>query len=218
MGVLKRFGATFGAVGLLAVGVGAAPTSAVAADSISCQPAAPSGPNSFSHSVGLAAASDFSSVSGTTETDIFISAFDTASGSIAFLQIEIFDTVTGTSSVDAAGCIENPDFQIAQTLTTATLAPTVFTLVDSISNTSSTATVSGSWTGISDMSRQAQTSHFHSGKFTNIFNFIGFERLADATGTASDPDLGLTFDGAAFSASLDKFNEVFLFVCAAGGC
>src|SRR5690348_10520563 len=179
MGVWKRFGASVGVLGLLLVGAvaGAAPAAAAALGGPSCQPGTPSGPNSISASHGLDAASDFSSVSGTTETDIFLSGLDTQSGSIAFVEIEVFDTVTGTVAVDAFGCADNPDFHVAPTLTGATLAPTVFTVVDSISGTSSIATVSGAWTGVGEMSHFAETSHFHSGRFTNVFNLTGFGRV-----------------------------------------
>ena len=218
MGVFKRFGATVGVLGLLSVGAVGTATAAVAAGGPSCEPGSPSGPNSISHSGAVAAASDFSTVSGTTETDIFLTGVDTVSGSIAYLQIEVFDPETQTFFVDALGCTANPDFQIDQTLTGATLAPTVFTMVDSISGNHSTATVTGAWTGTGDRTHTTQTSHYHSGRFTNIFNFIGFDRLADATATVSDPGIGVSFSGAAFSAGLDKTNVVFIFVCAAGGC
>ena len=218
MGVWKRLAATIGLLGLLTVGAVAAATPAVAAAGPTCEPGTPSGPVSISHSGAIAAASDFTTVSGNIETDIFLTAVHTVSGSIAYLLIEVFDPDTQTFFVDALGCAENPDFQIDQTLTGATLAPTAFTLVDSISNTSSTATVSGAWTATSDRTHTVAVSHYHSGKFTNIFNFTGFDRFADATGTVSDSDLGVSFDGAAWSAGLDKTNVVFLFVCAAGGC
>jgi hypothetical protein len=221
--VFRRFVALTGVLGVLSIGVVTSTATASAAGN--CQGGgSASGPPqvSASHGHGLDAASDFFSVSGTTETDVFIDAFETvssagagaSSGSVAFVQISVFDTETGVQSVDAFGCVDNPDFQIDQTLTSARLGPTSLTLVDSITSTSTNATVSVDWTGIGDISRTTQVSHFHSGGFTNIFNFIGFTRLADATGTAADPELNVSVNGAATQASLDKFTEFFIFVCA----
>jgi hypothetical protein len=198
----------------------------VAAGSVSCAGGGGSAPVSASHFMGRGAFSYFSSVSGTTQTDIFIDAVQeraspagsgAISGSIAFVQIAVYDTATGVQSVDAFGCTENPDFHIDQTLTAATLGPTVVTLIDSNSNTSSTATVSVDWTGIGDTTRVTQTSHFHSGNFTMTFHFTGFDRFADATGAAADPELNVSFGGMALQAELDKFSTGNVFVCV-GGC
>jgi hypothetical protein len=175
------------------------------------------------HSSALGAAANFTSVSGTTETDIFISAFrESASGatsaSVVFVQIMVFDTTTGTPSLDALGCTESPNFQIDQALTSATLGPTSVTLVDSDSNTSTTATVSVDWTGVGDVTRQTNVSHFHSAAFTMIFNLTSFDRFADATGSVDDLGLNLSFDGAAVQADLDKVNDGLNFVCVGGSC
>jgi hypothetical protein len=226
MSVLRRLVATTGVVGLLSIGVAATPITAVAAGSVSCEGGGGSAPVSASHFGGLSAASYFSSVSGTTQTDIFVDAFQervssagsgASSGSIAFVQIAVSDTATGIQSVDAFGCAVNPDFHIDQTLTGATLGPTVVTLIDSYSNTSSIATVSVDWTGIGDTTRTTQTSHYHSGNFTMTFHFTGSDRFASATGTAADSDLNVSFGGTALQAELDKVSDGSVLVCV-GGC
>lgn len=176
---------------------------------------------------GISATASFTSVSGTTETDIGVDAFQgtttlaaTGPTSIdaAFVSIFVFDTVTGIESVEAFGCTPSPDFQIDQTLTSATLAPTSVTLVDFNTNASSTVTVSADWTGFGDETRQTQVSHFRSGGFTTTFRFVGFDRLANATGMVSDPDLSVDLDGAASFAELDKVSAGGVFVCVGGGC
>jgi hypothetical protein len=226
--VFRRLVALTGVVGLLSIGVAITTATAVAAGSVGCEGGGSPGstPVSADHGNLLGAASFFASISGTTETDIFIDAFEervsvagsgASSGSIAFVEIAIFDTETGGQSIDAFGCVTNPDFQIDQTLTSATLGPTLLTVVDSNTSTSTTATVSADWTGIGDTTRTTQTSHFHSGHFTNIFNLGGFDRFADATGTVADPGLNVNLDGAAIQASLDKVNDFFIFICV-GGC
>ncbi len=223
MRVCRRHVAVIGVLGVLSIGLATSTATAAAAGGISCAGGGAPGPTqvvSASHGNVLGAASWFTSVSGTTETDIFIDAFQgsgASSGSIAFVEIAISDTETGIQSVEAFGCADNADFQIDQTLTSARLGPTTLTVVDVNTNTSTTATVSVDWTGIGDTSRTTQVSHFHSGNFTNIFNFIGFDRFGDATGTAADPELNVSFDGAAQQAGLDKVNDVFIFVCV-GGC
>ena len=223
--MFKRFVAATGVLGLLSIGVATSTATAVAAGGVSCNGGGAPRPTqvvSGDHGIQLGAASWFESVSGTTATDIFIDAFsDPGSGgqvgSIAFVQISISDTETGIQSLDAFGCVENPDFQIDQTLTSARLGSTTLTMVDSNTNTSTTATVSVDWTGTGDRSHTTQVSHYHAAKFTNIFNFIGFDRFADAIGTAADPELNISLDGAALQAGLDKTNVVFIFVCV-GGC
>jgi hypothetical protein len=181
-----------------------------------------------SHFSGVAAAASFTSVTGTTETDVGVDAFDgtvtLAAGSgptsidAVFVAITVSDTVTGIQSVEAFGCTPAPDFQIDQTLTLATLAPTAVTVQDTISDTFSTATVSADWTGVGNETRTTQVSHFHSGAFTTTFSFIGFDRLADATGTVDNPELGETFDGTATFAELDNVRDGGVNVCVGGSC
>ena len=180
------------------------------------------------HFSGVSAAASFTSVTGTTETDISVDAFDgtvtLAAGSgptsidAVFVAITVSDTVTGIQSVDAFGCTPAPDFQIDQTLTSATLAPTSVTVQDTISNTFSTATVSADWTGVGNETRTTQVSHFHSGTFTTTFNFIGFDRFANATGTVDDPGLSVSFDGPATFAELDNVKDGQVNVCVGGPC
>lgn len=229
MAVFRRIVAFVGVLGLLSIGLTATTVTAAAAGSVSCGGGGPSsGPPQVSGGPGhlLGAGSDLFSVSGTAETDIFIDAFQEttssagsggSSGTIAFVEISITDTETGTQSLDAFGCVDNPDFQIDQTLRSARLAPTSLTLTDSTTNASTTAMVAVNWTGIGDISRTTQTSHFHSANFTNVFNFIGFDRFADATVSATDPELHVTVSGAASQANLDKVTDFFLFVCG-GSC
>jgi hypothetical protein len=232
---LRRFIALTGAVGALSIGLASTPAGLVATATASgglggCEGGGgpTSGPTQVlaSHAGDLAAAVSFTSVSGTTETDISIDAFQStialagsgaASDSIVFVGITVTDTSTGIQSVGAFGCTETPDFQVDQTLTSATLGPTSVTLVDPITNTSSAATVSAEWTGAGDVFRTTQVSHFHSGNFTETFNFTGFSRQADATGTVVDSDLGVSIDGPATYAEIDKVNVGVVSVCV-GGC
>ena len=237
MGPFKRLVVCAGALGTLSIGLAgssaALGVTAIAAGGGGCGGSGGSGGTSgptqvfASHFTGISASASYTSVVGTTETDIGVDAFHgtatlaaTGPGSIdaVFVTIFVFDTESGLQSVAAFGCVPSPNFQIDQTLTSATLAPTTVTLVDFNTNASSTVTVSAGWTGFGPETRQTQVSHFHSGGFTTTFNFVGFDRFANATGSVIDPDLNVSAAGAASFAELDKVEAGGVFVCLAGAC
>lgn len=231
MGVLRRFIALTGVFGSLSIMLAATPAglaeTALASGGDPCAgstfPTHGSASVFPSSSVTLAAAVSFTSVTGTTETDISVDAFNTESAAggstaVAYVDISVWDTETGLPSVDAAGCVPNPDFQIDQTLTSARLAPVSVTVEDILSNTLSTATVWADWSGVGDMTHQTQVSHFHSGDFTMVFHFVGFDRFADTTATVDDPALNVSLDGAAGPGELDKVEEGMVMFCVGGPC
>jgi len=180
-----------------------------------------------SHFRGLSASESFSSVAGNTQTSVGVDVLQESlalagSGSAAvtavFVTITVTDLTTGIDSVEASGCVPTSNFQMDQTLTSATLGATSVPVTDGLSGLTSIATVAGEWTGFGALTRQTNTSHFHAGSFTSSFNFIGFDRLATANGTASDSDLNVSFDGAADFAELDKVEAGGVTVCLKGAC
>lgn len=236
MSTLRRFAALSGVLGMLSIGLAATPVGLIGTgvasgggvcEGITTNPTP--GPTEVfaSNFSGISAALTFTSITGTTETDIGVDAIDgtaTLAGSgptaidAAFVSITVSDTLTQSQSLAAFGCTANPDFQIDRTLTSATLRPTSVTLEDILSSTFTTATVSADWTGVGDTTRVTQASHFHSGAFTMTTDFIGFQRLAEATGTVDDTDLNVSIDGAANYAELDNVETGGVNVCVGGSC
>jgi hypothetical protein len=237
--MLKRFLPSTGMVGLLSIGltgvlsIGLAGTVAAAGGG-GCSGG--SGSTTLSSSQvfasrvsGLFANAAFSSVSGTTETDVFIDAgngsfaqsgTESTSTSGASVDISVFDTVTGIPSVEAFGFTPNPNFQIDRNLTSATLGPTAITVCNFLSPVPSTsvATVDATWIGVGSATQSVSTSTFHSGKFTITDHMVGFSRSAQATGSVSDAALNVSIDGSAVFAELDSVKSGTVAVCVGTTC
>jgi hypothetical protein len=232
VGAFRRLVAFTGVLGTLSIGLAATPAALVmtaAAAGGLCGLGPPPGPTQVlaDQVSGLTAFAIFTSVVGTTETDIFVTGVEATVSSAGSqptpasstqLGITVVDTVTGITSVEAFGCTSTPDLQIDRLLTSATLAPTSITVFDSISNTSSTTTVSAAWTGVGDVNRSAAGGAFHSGNFTVTTRFVGFMRNAEARGSVSDPALGVSFVGPASYAELDSFKNGAVQVCVGDSC
>jgi len=174
---------------------------------------------------GLLAFAMVQTVSGTTETDIFVTALQQTvysagagptSGPAAQVGITVFDISTGDPFVDAFGCTATPDFQINRLLTSASLGSTPIEVFDAVSSTTSTVTVSANWAGVGDVTRSGSADVFHSGNFTVTINDVEKVRNANAALSVSDATLGVDFDGAATSAELDEFRMGVTTVCV--GC
>ena len=232
----RRIVALTGVLGTLSIGLAGTPAGLVgtagAAGGGGCGGAGGGGPTPgpvqvfASHFSGLDAALAFTSISGTIETDAFVDAFQgqvtlAATGptpmNSVFAGITVTDLSNGNQLVEAFGCISNPDFQIDQALTSAMLAPTSIMLVDLISNNASTVTVSGNWSGVGVVTRVTQASHFHTAGFTTTFDFTGFSRQADASGTVTDQELNVSLSAPDF-AQLDKVEAGGVGVCFPGSC
>ena len=235
MGIVRRSIAFAGVMAILSFGLATTPAglfgAALASGGGGCDGGGGTGPTPgptqvfASHFSGLSAAASYTIFSGTTETDIAVDAFQgqaalAVSGPTSindvFLTISVSDG--GVPIFDAFGCASNPDFQINQTLTSATLGLTSIQVTDLASNTSTMATVSAAWAGTGDITRVTQTSAFHSGAFTNTMTFVSFDRFGVASGTVADQDLGISVDGPADFAELDKVNSGGVFVCVQGSC
>jgi hypothetical protein len=226
----KRFLAVTGLIGMFAIGLsGTAVAGGGGGGCAGGSSATSSGSTQVfaSQISGLFADAGFSSVSGTTETDIDIFAskesfVQSSSGSRSTSQvlivISVFDTVTGVTSVEAFGSAPTSNFQIDQALTSATLGSTSIPVCDVVTNTSSTATVAANWTGVGSKTQSVGTNFFHSGKFTTVNHFVGFSRSAQAIGSASDTALNVSFSGSAAFAGLFSLTEGFIFVCVGTTC
>jgi hypothetical protein len=236
MSAFRRYLSVVGAIGLLSIGAAGASiaqaTTAAAAGGGGCA-SGPSGTSPGSTQVfasqfsGLFAGAVYMSVSGTTETDIFVGAGLTStvqsgggstSGSVAIVTIDAFDITTGNLMVAAFGCASNPDFQIDKQLTSAALGPTSITVFDFVSNTSSTADVAVDWVGAGSPTRTVETGLFHSGDFTIVDSFIGVSREAQASGSVSDTPLNVSFIGPAVEAQLDSVKSGTIAVCVGSTC
>jgi hypothetical protein len=226
----KRFLAVTGLIGMSAIGLsGTAMAGGGGGGCAGGSSATSSGSTQvFASQVsGLLAEAAFISVSGTTETDIFIiaskaSSVQSGSGSTstsqAFVAISVFDTVTGVPSVEAFGSTPSPNFQIDQALTSATLGSTSIPVCDLVTNTSSAATVAANWTGVGSETKSVSTNLFRSGEFTIVNHFVGFDRSAQAIGSASDIALNVSFSGSAVFAGLFSATSGFIAVCVGTTC
>ena len=233
MKVFKRMAAASGVLAIAAVGLAATVQTATASGGLGCG-ASGGGPTPgpthvlASHFRGLSATETLSSVSGTIETDVNVDAFQeslalagsgAAAASVVFVDVATVDTSSGSLLSDAFGCVPSDAIRIDQPLRSATLGATTVQVFDSFTGVALGAiTVSGDWTGVGAVTRQTQTGHYHSGAFTQTFNFVGFDRHAIATGTASAPGLGLSIDCAAIFAELDKVEAGGASICVGGSC
>src|SRR5690242_7965452 len=228
--MLRRMAAVTGVLGLLTIILGATSAglveTAFASGGGGCGGTGGGGPTPgptqvfASHFSGLSASANFSSFSTDVngdliETDMTIDGFDgmvtlAATGPTrnndVFASITITDMTTGVQPVAEFGCAANSGFHMDQAMTTAAVGPISVPLQDAFSGVSTTATVSASWTPAGPVTRQTQVSHFHSGAFTETFNFVGFDRFASVDGTVDDPDLGVSFAGPSTQGSFDKVN------------
>lgn len=229
MNRFKRFLAVTGLTGMLAIGLSGTAVAGGGGGGCAGGSSATSSGSTQVFAIqdsGLFANAGFRSVSGTTETDIFIFAdkqsfVQSGSGSTsiseAFVAISVFDTVTGVPSVEAFGSTPSSNFQIDQALTSATLSSTSITVCDLVTNTSSTATAAANWTGVGSKTPVVGTDLFRSGKFTTVNHFVVFDRSAQAIGSASDTALNVSFSGSAVFAGLSSQTSGFITVCV-GGC
>ena len=230
MNRFKRFLAVTGLIGMLAIGLsGTAMAGGGGGGCAGGSSVTSSGSTRVFESQvrSLNANAGFSSVSGTTETDIIISAskesfVQSGSGSTstseALIVISVFDTVTGVPAVEAFGTTPSPNFQIDQALTSATLGSTSIPVCDFVTNTSSTATVAANWTGVGSQTQFVSTNFFRSGEFIFVSRGVGFDRSAQATGSASDSALNVSFSGSAVFAGLFSETEGFIEVCVGTTC
>jgi hypothetical protein len=146
------------------------------------------------HLNGGSAEAFFSSTdpSGCIRTFVFLAANDenrqsppdpgTAS-SHGGVTINQFDNCTGTLLLGATGLAElaDPDFQVNEPLTSATLNTTIG-VFDFVSSSSFNVDVGMTWTGTSNVNRENVNGHFELPGLIVNSHFSGAHRLAEASG------------------------------------
>lgn len=154
---------------------------------------------------GNNAFADFGSISsdGCILTDASLQPFDqltrpgSATSQAAFVSISQFDICTGTQLVAATNqdpTTETPDFmgtiQFGTNLSTATLSTATVVgtapMVDSISNTTFTATVNVTWQGFGPTTTNIDSFHFRMPGLILNTHFNATSRAAEAAGTITD--------------------------------
>jgi hypothetical protein len=153
---------------------------------------------------GTSAEAFFSSTdpSGCIRTFVFVAANDenrqsppdpgTASSHGAVL-INQFDNCTGTLLVSATGGAElaDPDFQVNEPLTSATLNTTI-ELFDFVSSSPFNVDVGMTWTGTGDVNREIVNNHFELPGLIVNTQFIGAHRPAVASGFVTNGAVNFT--------------------------
>jgi hypothetical protein len=153
--------------------------------------AAASGSTTVFRFNALTAIAAFDSTSGCIETFADVDGTQSNLGPEADVLIAQFDNCTGTLLLEAVGSTLNPNFQVAKSLTSASLSATI-SVFDFVSGNTFNVSVNMAWTSTSTIMNEVQTFHIHTKGFTENFHLNATFRDASASGTVSNGTTNFT--------------------------
>ena len=135
---------------------------------------------------GLTVVAVFDSVSPDGCIDTFANVDGTQSGtsSEAFVSIGQFNNCTGETLLFASGATSNAEFQVSNTLASASLQATI-PVSDESGNPLFDVSVNTTWTATGPIMRQNQSVHFHTKGLIDNLHLNAALRDATASGTVS---------------------------------